>query len=105
MPALGELAGYNIVNLPRTNKASAEAGLVYGHNEVCYPSTLVLGDIITALQSGKYDLDNVVVAITQTGGQCRATNYVAQIKFGMESAGFSHIPILVLSTGKVYQND
>ncbi len=105
IPALGELAGYNIVNLPRTNKASAEAGLVYGHNEVCYPSTLVLGDIITALQSGKYDLDDVVVAITQTGGQCRATNYVAQIKFGMESAGFSHIPILVLSTGKVYQND
>ncbi len=105
IPAIGELAGYNIVNLPKTNKAAAEAGLVYGHNEVCYPSTLVLGDIITALQSGKYDLDDVVVAITQTGGQCRATNYVAQIKFGMESAGFSHIPILVLSTGKVYQND
>ena len=105
IPAIGELAGYTIVNLPRTDKAAAEAGLVYGHNEVCYPSTLVLGDIITALQSGKYDLDNVVVAITQTGGQCRATNYVAQIKFGMESAGFSHIPILVLSTGKVYQND
>ena len=80
IPAIGELAGYNIVNLPKTNKASAEAGLVYGHNEVCYPSTLVLGDIITALQSGNYDLDNVVVAITQTGGQCRATNYVAQIK-------------------------
>lgn len=105
IPALGELAGYTIVNLPRTNKASAEAGLVYGHNEVCYPSTLVLGDIITALKSGEYDLDDVVVAITQTGGQCRATNYVAQIKFGMESAGFSHIPIVVLSTGKVYQND
>lgn len=105
LPALGELAGYQIVNLPRTNKTSAEAGLVYGHNEVCYPSTLVLGDIITALQSGDYDLDDVVVAITQTGGQCRATNYLAQIKYGMESAGFSHIPILVFSTGKVFQND
>jgi predicted CoA-substrate-specific enzyme activase len=105
IPALGELAGYTIVNLPRTNKAAAEAGLVYGHNEVCYPSTLVLGDIITALQSGQYDLDDVVVAITQTGGQCRATNYVSQIKFGMASAGFSRIPIVVLATGKVYQND
>lgn len=105
IPAIGELAGYKIVNLPKTNRASAEAGLVYGHNEVCYPSTLVLGDIITALQSGNYDLDNVVVAITQTGGQCRATNYLAQIKTGMESAGFSHIPVLAVATGGVYQNE
>lgn len=105
IPAIGELAGYKIVNLPKTNKVSADTGLVYGHNEVCYPSTLVLGDIITALQSGKYDLDDVVVAITQTGGQCRATNYLAQIKAGMESAGFSHIPVLVLSSGEVFQNE
>jgi len=105
IPAVGELAGYEIVNLPKTNKASAEAGLIYGHNEVCYPSTLVLGDIITALQSGKYDLNNVVVAITQTGGQCRATNYLAQIKTGMENAGFSNIPVLAIATGEVYQNE
>lgn len=105
IPAIGELAGYKIVNLPKTNKISAEAGLVYGHNEVCYPSTLVLGDIITALQSGNYDLDDVVVAITQTGGQCRATNYLAQIKSGMESAGFAHIPTLVIATGSVFQNE
>ena len=56
--------------------------------EFCYPSTLILGDIITALQSGKYDLDDVVVAITQTGGQCRATNYLAQIKSGLMNADF-----------------
>lgn len=105
IPALGELAGYKIVNLPKTNNVSAEAGLVYGHNEVCYPSTLILGDIITALQSGKYDLDNVVVAITQTGGQCRATNYLAQIKSGLKSAGFSHIPVLVFAAGEVFRNE
>lgn len=105
LPALGELAGYKVVNLPKTTNASAEAGLVYGHNEVCYPSTLILGDIITALQSGKYDLDNVVIAITQTGGQCRATNYVAQIKSGLTNAGFSHIPVLVFASGKVFQNE
>lgn len=105
IPAVGKLAGYNIVNLPRTSKASAEAGLKYGHNEVCYPSTLVLGDIITALQSDQYDLDDVVVAITQTGGQCRATNYLSQIKTAMQNAGFSHIPILVIATGEVYQNE
>lgn len=105
IPAIGELAGYKIVNLPKTTKASAEAGLVYGHNEVCYPSTLILGDIITALQSGNYDLNDVVVAITQTGGQCRATNYVAQIKSGLENAGFTDIPVLVLAAGEVYQNE
>lgn len=105
IPALGELAGYKIINLPKTNTVSAEAGLVYGHNEVCYPSTLILGDIITALQSGKYDLDDVVVAITQTGGQCRATNYLAQIKSGLMNAGFSNIPVLVFAAGEVFQND
>lgn len=105
IPVVGELIGYKIVNLPKSNKNSAEAGLKYGHNEVCYPLTLVLGDIITALQSGNYDLDDVVVAITQTGGQCRATNYLAQIKSGMKNAGFSEIPVLVVSTGIVYQNE
>lgn len=105
IPAIAELAGYKFVNLPKTSKATAEAGLKYGHNEVCYPSTLILGDIITALQSGEYDLENIVVSITQTGGQCRATNYVAQIKAGLQNAGFSDIPVLVLATGTVYQNE
>jgi len=105
VPPIGKLMGYRIENLPRSTKASAELGLKYGHNEVCYPSTLVLGDIIISLQSGKYDLDDVVVMITQTGGQCRATNYLAQIKAGLTNAGFSHIPVVVLSTGKVYQNE
>lgn len=105
IPALGELAGYRIVNLPRSSKRSADAGLKYGHNEVCYPSTLVLGDMITALQSGQYDLDNTVVAITQTGGQCRATNYISQIKAGLSNAGFAHIPVIVLSGGEIFQND
>ncbi len=105
MPAMGKLLGYKIENLPKSSKASAEAGLKYGHNEVCYPSTLILGDIITALQSGKYDPEEIVVAITQTGGQCRATNYLSQIKAGLENAGFSHIPVVVISTGDVYQNE
>ncbi|MCD8166793.1 MAG: acyl-CoA dehydratase activase-related protein [Bacteroides sp.] len=105
LPALGELTGYKLENLPPTTPESAGNGLRYGHNEVCYPSTLILGDIITALQSGKYDTRNIVVAITQTGGQCRATNYVAQIKTGLKQAGFSDIPVLVLSFGEVYQND
>ena len=105
LPSLGELIGYKVVNLPPSSKQSADAGLLYGHNEVCYPATLVLGDIIYGLQSGNYDLDNVVVSITQTGGQCRATNYIAQIKGAMNNAGFSDIPVIALATGDVYQSD
>lgn len=105
IPAIGELAGYEIINLPKSSKASAEIGLKYGHSEVCYPSTLIVGDIIMALQSGHYDLNNIVVAITQTGGQCRATNYISQIKRAMQNAGFGEIPVLAVSTGEVYQND
>ncbi|MDL2323415.1 acyl-CoA dehydratase activase [Bacteroidales bacterium OttesenSCG-928-A17] len=105
IPVIAEMAGYKIVNLPPSCKKSAEIGLKYGHNEVCYPSTLVLGDIIMGLQSGNYDLDDVVVAITQTGGQCRATNYVSQIKSGLKNAGFEHIPVVVAAAGKTYQNE
>jgi predicted nucleotide-binding protein (sugar kinase/HSP70/actin superfamily) len=105
VPAIGKLSGYKIENLPQTNALSAEAGLKYGNNEICYPATLVLGDIITALRSGKYDLDDIAIAVTQTGGQCRATNYLSQIKAGMENAGFSGIPTLAVATGGVFQNE
>ncbi|MDR0872658.1 MAG: acyl-CoA dehydratase activase-related protein [Prevotellaceae bacterium] len=105
IPAIGELAGYKVQNVPKTSKKSVEVGLKYGHNEVCYPSTLVLGDLICALQSGEYDINDVVLAVTQTGGQCRATNYVAQLKAGLTNAGFSGIPIVVVSTGEVFQNE
>jgi predicted nucleotide-binding protein (sugar kinase/HSP70/actin superfamily) len=64
-----------------------------------------LGDIITALQSGKYDLDTIAVAITQTGGQCRATNYLSQIKSGMTNAGFSAVPVIAIAVGGVFQNE
>ncbi len=104
-PALGELVGYKLENLPKSNKISADLGLMYGNNEVCYPSTLILGDIINALQSGNYDLQDIVLAITQTGGQCRATNYLAQIKSGLQNAGFRDIPVIALSSGESYQNE
>ena len=104
-PAIGKLLGHNVENLQKSSKVSAEAGLKYGHNEVCYPSTLILGDMISSLQSGKYNPEDVVMAITQTGGQCRATNYVAQIKSGLENAGYPNIPVVIISTGEVYQNE
>lgn len=103
-PALGELLGLKVENLPKSNKISADLGLMYGNNEVCYPSTLILGDIINTLQSGNYDVKGIVLAITQTGGQCRATNYIAQIKNGLLNAGFNDIPVIALSSGDTYQN-
>jgi predicted nucleotide-binding protein (sugar kinase/HSP70/actin superfamily) len=63
----------------------------------------VLGDIISALQTGQYDLNNVAIAITQTGGQCRATNYLAQLKTGLTHAGFGHIPVIAVGS-QAYQN-
>lgn len=102
-PALGELLGLKVENLPKSNKISADLGLMYGNNEVCYPSTLILGDIINTLQSGQYDVKDIVLAITQTGGQCRATNYIAQIKSGLQNAGFTDIPVIALSSGETYQ--
>lgn len=103
-PALGDLLGVKVQNLPKSNKQSADMGLMYGNNEVCYPSTLILGDIISTLQSGLYDLKDIVVAITQTGGQCRATNYIAQIKSGLQNAGLMDVPVIALTSGDTYQN-
>ncbi|MDR0613200.1 MAG: 2-hydroxyacyl-CoA dehydratase [Dysgonamonadaceae bacterium] len=105
IPAIAELAGYKFVNCPKTSKTSAEIGLRYGNNEVCYPATLVLGDLIAELQTGKYDLNSVAVAVTQTGGQCRATNYLALIKQGLKNAGLGHIPTIAVAFGSVYQNE
>lgn len=106
IPALAELAGYIFVNCPKTSRKSAEIGLRYGNNEVCYPATLVLGDLIAELQTGKYDLNNVAVAITQTGGQCRATNYLGMIKQGLKNAGFESVPTIAVTLGgDVYQNE
>lgn len=100
---LFELAGYDVEILPIDNLESAETGLKYANNEVCYPATLVTGSLIKALQSGRYDINNTAVAITQTGGQCRATNYVSLIKRALVSAGFANTPVVTLGVhGNIY---
>ena len=100
-----KLSGYDIEVLPPSDASSAETGLKYANNEVCYPATLIVGDIINALESGKYDLDNTAVAITQTGGQCRATNYLALIKRAMLDAGFGNVPVVTLGLGRKVSNE
>ena len=96
LPAFGALAGYDVEVLPPSDAESAAIGLQYANNEVCYPATLIVGDIIKALQSGRYDTQRIAVAMSQTGGQCRATNYAGLIKRAMVQAGFSHVPLITL---------
>lgn len=98
IPPAFELMGYKMENLPPSDYESVRFGLKYSNNEICYPATLVVGDLMKALASGKYNPKEIALAITQTGGQCRATNYVALLKKAMISAGFEDIPVITVST-------
>lgn len=104
-PAFFKRLGFRFMNLPKPDETSIQMGLKYGHNEVCYPATLVLGDIMKFLLAHSDERDKYVVGITQTGGQCRATNYLALIKNAMVTAGFSDVPVLSINTGTAYGNE
>ncbi len=104
LPPLFKLMGYKLVNLPSGDIESAELGLKYANNEVCYPATIVIGSILKALQSGKYDLDTVAIGMTQTGGQCRASNYLALIKNALVTAGYEKIPVVSVAFGNDSNN-
>jgi predicted nucleotide-binding protein (sugar kinase/HSP70/actin superfamily) len=97
VPMYFRLFGYNLVTLPVTDKDAIEVGLRYANNEICYPAITVIGDIIKALQSGKYNPDEVAVGMTQTGGQCRASNYLPLIKKALANAGFENVPIVSIA--------
>ena len=71
----------------------------FANNEVCYPATLIVGDIIKAFESGKYDPATTAVAMTQTGGQCRASSYVALIKKALVDAGYGSVPVVAFTFG------
>lgn len=90
-------SGYNIDVLPANDKEAIEEGIKYVNNDACYPSILVIGQMINALKSGKYDPDKTALIISQTGGGCRATNYVGFLKKGLREAGFPNVPIISLN--------
>ena len=98
LPAVFKLAGYKMINLPAPDNDSVKYGLKYANNEICFPATIVVGDVLKALDSGNYKRDEVAVAITQTGGQCRASTYLSLIKKGMLAAGFNDTPVVSLGT-------
>ena len=90
--------GYNAVWLKDTTDDTVETGVKYVNNDACYPAIIVTGQLIHELQSGKYDLDNTSVIITQTGGGCRATNYIGLIRKALKDAGFEDVSILSFNT-------
>lgn len=87
-------AGYNAEVLPSVDSKAIDIGTKYVNNDSCYPAIIVIGQIIAALESGQYDLDNVSVMISQTGGGCRASNYLSQLKKAMKEAGYENVPIV-----------
>ncbi len=89
--------GYNAELLETTGSHIAETGLKYVHNDTCYPAILVIGQFMDALLSGKYDLNKVALLLTQTGGGCRASNYIPLLRKALEKAGLSHIPVISLN--------
>ena len=92
-----ERFGYNVELLPSVDHGAVDAGLKYVNNDICYPSILVTGQIMEAVLSGKYDTDKLAVLITQTGGGCRATNYISLIRKALKSVGLGHIPVIAIS--------
>ncbi|WMJ87902.1 acyl-CoA dehydratase activase-related protein [Anaerocolumna sp. MB42-C2] len=102
-PAL-KANGYNVEILDNDNHSAVDVGLKYVNNDACYPSLMVVGQIMDALLSGKYDVNKVAVMITQTGGGCRATNYINFIRRALEKAGMSQIPVISLSVTGLEKN-
>lgn len=95
--------GYNF-EVMKSEKSCVDMGLKYVNNDACYPSLIVVGQIMESLLSGKYDLNKTAVIITQTGGGCRATNYIGFIRRALEKAGMGHIPVLSLSLQGLEKN-
>ena len=89
--------GYNLEVLKDYSPEMVNEGLKYVNNDACYPAILVVGQLMHALKSGKYDLNQTSVMITQTGGACRATNYIGMLKKAMLESGLSHIPLVSLN--------
>ena len=96
--------GYNLEVLPNDNKEAVDVGLKYVNNDACYPSLMVVGQIMQALLSGKYDLNRVAVIMSQTGGGCRASNYIGFIRRALEKADMGQIPVISVNLSGLEEN-
>ena len=102
-PALNA-SGYHLEVLPNDNKRAVDVGLKYVNNDACYPSLMVVGQIMDAILSGQYDTDRIAVIISQTGGGCRASNYIGFIRRALKKAGYSHIPVISVNLSGLEEN-
>ena len=96
--------GYNLVVLENSNRRAIDTGLQYVNNDACYPSLIVVGQVIDAVLSGEFDTSKCAVLMTQTGGGCRATNYIGFIRRALAKAGHPEIPVVSLNLSKLESN-
>ena len=99
-----ERVGYKVELLETSGPQIAETGLKYVHNDTCYPAILVIGQFIHALQSGKYDPDRVALILFQTGGGCRASNYIHLLRKALEKADMAYIPVVSVNLSGLEKN-
>lgn len=96
--------GYKIELLDNQGPSVVQEGLKYVHNDTCYPALLVIGQMIDALNSGRYDLDRTALIITQTGGGCRASNYIHLLRKALARAGYAQVPVISLNLSGLEKN-
>ena len=104
MKKVFELYGYKIDMLTTTHRGIVETGLKYVHNDTCYPALLVIGQLLEAINSGKYDRNKVGLLISQTGGGCRASNYIHLLRKALDKAGMPHIPVVSVNLSGLESN-
>ncbi len=96
--------GYNVVLLRNSDQSVIDEGLKYVHNDTCYPALLTIGQMISALKSGKYDINKTALMMTQTGGGCRASNYIHLLRKALKNAGMGQVPVISLSLNGMEKN-
>ena len=104
MARIIENLGYKVEMLTTSHRGIVDEGLKYVHNDTCYPALLVIGQLIDAVKSGKYDMHKVGLLITQTGGGCRASNYIHLLRKALEKAGLSYIPVVSINLSGLEPN-
>ena len=97
--------GYNFEVLQNDDRAAIDAGLKYVNNDACYPSITAVGQLMEAVTSGRYDTDHLALIMSQTGGCCRASNYIAFIRRALKKAGLEHIPVISLNANGMETNE
>jgi len=105
MKKLLELYGNKVELLTTTHRGIVDTGLKYVHNDTCYPALLVIGQLIDAINSGKYDKRKVALLISQTGGGCRASNYIHLLRKALDKAGYDYIPVVSFNLSGLERNE